>query len=95
MYGERIEWKCSSQMHSDVAGTAAQRILDQSQGASDVFYAVHRTELLRQHFAVVRDFNPHDLFLMEQLVAFLTGDRRQVPAARCALHRTAAGLARQ
>lgn len=72
VYGETVEWKCSSQMHSDVADSASQRIIDQSLGASDVFYAVHRTELLRRHFETVRDFNPHDLFFMEQLVAFLT-----------------------
>ncbi len=72
VYGETVEWKCSSQMHSDVANTAGQRILDQSMGASDVFYAVHRTELLRRQFESIRDFNPHDLFLMEQLVAFYT-----------------------
>jgi len=72
VYGDAVEWKCSSQMHSDVADTAAQRIIDQSLGASDVFYAVHRTPLLRAQFEAIRDFNPHDLFLMEQLVAFLT-----------------------
>lgn len=72
VYGKTVEWKCSSQMHSDVATTAGQRILDQSMGASDVFYAVHRTELLRRQFESIRDFNPHDLFLMEQLVAFYT-----------------------
>jgi hypothetical protein len=72
VYGDTIEWKCSSQMHSDVADTASQRIIDQSLGASDVFYAVHRTELLCRQFEIIRDFNPQDLFLMEQLVAFLT-----------------------
>lgn len=72
VYGDTVEWKCSSQMHSDVADTARQRILDQSMGASDVFYAVHRTDLLRRQFETIRTFNPHDLFLMEQLVAFLT-----------------------
>jgi glycosyltransferase domain-containing protein len=72
VYGDSVEWKCSSQMHSDLADTAGQRILDQSMGASDVFYAVHRTALLRRQFETIRDFNPHDLFLMEQLVAFLT-----------------------
>jgi glycosyltransferase domain-containing protein len=72
VYGDTIEWKCSSRMHSDVADTAGQRIIDQSLQASDVFYAVHRTALLRRHFETIRDFNPQDLFLMEQLVAFLT-----------------------
>lgn len=81
LYGEAIEWKCSSQMHSDVADTATQRLIDQALAASDVFYAVHRTALLRAQFETIRDFNPHDLFLMEQLIAFLTaisGKRRQL-----------------
>jgi hypothetical protein len=50
-------------------------------GANDVFYAVHRTELLRGQFETIRDFNPRDLFLMEQLVLFLTaiaGKSRQL-----------------
>lgn len=72
LYGDSVEWKCSSQMHSDVADTASQRIIDQSLGASDVFYAVHRTPVLRHAFETVRDFNPQDLFLMEQTVSFLT-----------------------
>ena len=72
VYGDGIDWKCSSKVHSDVADTARQRIIDQSLGASDVFYSVHRTALLRAHFDIVRDFNPQDLFLMEQAIAFLT-----------------------
>ena len=72
MYGDTVDWKCSSQMHSDVADTATGRIIDQSLGASDVFYAVHRTTLLRRQFDIVKSFSPHDLFFMEQLVAFLT-----------------------
>jgi glycosyltransferase domain-containing protein len=94
LYGPRIEWKCSSRMHSDVADAAAQRILDQSRVASDVFYAVHRTELLRRHFAVVRDCSPRDLFLMEQLVAFLTaisGKCRQLDVLYIARQQDAPG----
>lgn len=72
VYGDTVDWKCSSQMHSDVADTATGRIIDQSLGASDVFYAVHRTTLLRRQFDIVKSFSPHDLFFMEQLVAFLT-----------------------
>jgi glycosyltransferase domain-containing protein len=94
VYGDTIEWKCSSQMHSDVAGTASQRIIDQSLGASDVFYAVHRAESLRRHFAAIRDFNPQDLFLMEQLVAFLTaisGKCRQLDVLYIARQQDAPG----
>jgi glycosyltransferase domain-containing protein len=80
-YGDSIDWKCSSQISTDVADTAAQRLRERCLGANDVFFAVHRTDLLRRHFEAVRDCNPHDLFLMEQLVMFLTaiaGKTRQL-----------------
>jgi len=81
LYGRQVEWKCSSQISSDVADTARQRLRDRCLGANDVFYAVHRTELLRRQFEAIRDFNPRDLFLMEQTVMFLTaiaGKTRQL-----------------
>lgn len=81
LYGDGVEWKCSGRMHSDTAERASQRIVDQAMSASDMFYSVHRTELLRGHFERVRDVNPHDLFLMEQVIAFLTavtGKSRQL-----------------
>lgn len=71
-YSDRVEWKCSSQFASDVSDSAEQRLRERCRGANDVFYAVHRTDLLRSHFAAVRDCNFHDLFLMEELVMFLT-----------------------
>jgi len=80
-YSDRVQWKCSSQISTDVAETAKERLLGRCLGANDVFYAVHRTELLRSHFEAVRDCNPRDLFLMEQLVMFLTaiaGKTRQL-----------------
>jgi glycosyltransferase domain-containing protein len=81
IYGDRVEWKCSSQFSTDVADTARQRLRERCLGANDVFYAVHRTDLLRRYFEAVRDCNPRDLFLMEQLVMFLTaiaGKTRQL-----------------
>ena len=81
MYGDTVEWKCSSQYSSDVADRAAQRLRERCLGANDVFYAVHRTDSLRRHFEAVRDCNPRDLFLVEQLVMFLTaiaGKTRQL-----------------
>ena len=80
-YGDAIEWKVSSQFSSDVAATAQRRLRERCLGANDVFYAVHRTELLRSHFEKLRDCNPRDLFLMEQLIMFLTaiaGKTRQL-----------------
>ncbi|HEX6164521.1 MAG TPA: TIGR00180 family glycosyltransferase [Vicinamibacterales bacterium] len=81
LYGDGVEWKCSSQFSTDTADTAAARLRERCLGANDVFYAVHRTALLRSHFEAVRDCNPRDLFLMEQLVMFLTaiaGKTRQL-----------------
>jgi glycosyltransferase domain-containing protein len=81
IYGESVAWKCSSQFSTDVADTASERLRERCLGANDVFYAVHRTALLRRHFEAVRDTNPRDLFLMEQLVMFLTaiaGKTRQL-----------------
>jgi len=81
LYGDNVEWKCSSQFSTDVADTASQRLRERCLGANDVFYAVHRTDLLRRHFEAVRDTNPRDLFLVEQLVMFLTaiaGKTRQL-----------------
>ena len=81
VYGDRVQWKCSSQISTDVADTAKERLLGRCLGANDVFYAVHRTELLRSHFEAVRDSNPRDLFLMEELIMFLTaiaGKTRQL-----------------
>jgi glycosyltransferase domain-containing protein len=72
LYGDSVDWKCSSKMHSDVADTASQRLIDHSLVASDVFYAVHRTPVLRRSFETISSFKPRDLFLMEQTVAFLT-----------------------
>ena len=81
VYGDRVQWKCTSQFSTDVAETANERLRERCLGANDVFYAVHRTDLLRRHFEAVRDCNPRDLFLMEQLVMFLTaiaGKTRQL-----------------
>ena len=81
IYGDRVQWKCSSQISTDVAETARERLLGRCLGANDVFYAVHRTGLLRSHFEAVRDCNPRDLFLMEELIMFLTaiaGKTRQL-----------------
>ena len=81
LFGDHVDWKCSGQYSTDTADSAADRLRERCLGANDVFYAVHRTELLRRHFAAVRDCNPRDLFLMEQLVMFLTaiaGKTRQL-----------------
>ena len=72
VYGDSLKWKCTSHLHSDVADTASQRLVDHALNFSDVFYSVHRTPVLRRGFEVVRDVNARDLFLMEQTVAVQT-----------------------
>lgn len=79
VYGRAVEWKYSSLLFSDLADSAAGRLRDRSR--DDVFYSVHRTHLLRRHLEVIRDFNPSDLFLMDETVMFLTaiaGKTRQL-----------------
>ena len=72
VYGTRVEWKLSSSARSELAESARLRIHNQSLGANDVFYLVHRSGELAQQFRLVRDFNPSDLFLVEQLISNLT-----------------------
>lgn len=94
LYGDTVEWKCSSQFSSDLGGTAERRLRERCRGANDVFYAVHRTDLLRRYFEAVRDCNPRDLFLMEQLVMFLTaiaGKTRQLDTLYIARQQDAPG----
>ena len=70
VYGRAVAWKYSSLLFSDVADSATGRLRHRSR--DDVFYSVHRTHLLRRHFEAIRDFNPSDLFLMDETVMFLT-----------------------
>lgn len=81
LYGSDVEWKASSRLLTDTGETAERRLRERSVGAHEVFYCVQRTELLRRHFAAVRDCNPRDLFLMPHLLMFLTaiaGKTRQL-----------------
>jgi glycosyltransferase domain-containing protein len=72
VHGKRVEWKVSSGARSEVAETGAQRISNLSRSANDVYYLVHRSDELARQFRLVRDFNPRDLFLVEQLITNLT-----------------------
>ncbi len=81
IYSNTVEWKCSSRLLTETGDTAEQRLRERCIGAHEVLYVVHRTEQLRRHFAAVRDCNPHDLFLMPQMLMFLTaiaGKTRQL-----------------
>lgn len=94
LYSRTVEWKCSSQIFSDLADSASQRLRDRCLGANDLFYAVHRTDLLRRHFEAIREFNPRDLFLVEQAVMFLTaiaGKTRQLERLYIARQQDSAG----
>ena len=67
-----VDWKCRNNFQSNCADTARERIRVQSLNADDVFYHVYRTGTLLRQFEIVRDLNPADLFLVEQMTAYLT-----------------------
>ena len=71
-YGERIDWKFSNNAHSEASTSARERIRNQSLGADDIFYHVLRAPHLVRMFARVRELDPSDLFLVEQLISYLT-----------------------
>jgi glycosyltransferase domain-containing protein len=72
LYGDAVEFKSSNWISTDVTNTARQRVRERCLGANDLFYAVHRTEVLRNDFEAIRDCNPRDLFFVEPLIMFLT-----------------------
>jgi glycosyltransferase domain-containing protein len=73
LYGGKIDWKCTREMRSIDAETAAGRLKAVSLSKSDTFYYdVKRTEVARKHFELVRDLNLRDLFLVEHLVWHLS-----------------------
>lgn len=72
LYSRRIEWKFSNNAHSEASASARERIRNQSLGADDVFYHVLRTPELARQLALVKAFDPSDLFLVEQLVSYLS-----------------------
>jgi hypothetical protein len=72
LYGGRVDWKCRRRFQTNAAPTAAQRIRDQSLNADDIYYHVFRSGALRAQFEAVRDLDPKDLFLVEQLISYLT-----------------------
>lgn len=73
LYGKHVVWKCSSDAQSLSDETARDRIRNQSLRATyPIYYHVQRTEELRSQFQIVREWNPQDLFLFEQLLSFLS-----------------------
>ena len=72
LYGGTVEWKYSNNEATVSATSARERIRQQSLGINDVFYNVFRVDSLRQQFERLKKFDPKDLFLMEQLVTYLS-----------------------
>src|SRR5213593_350859 len=75
VYGKQIDYKWCSRTPSVIQETAAQRIESQLFCVLDpyTYYDVQRTEELKSRFETVRELNLKDLFLVENLLAFLTG----------------------
>lgn len=71
--GKHIEWKCSSDAQSLSGDTARDRVWNLPRKSPQTFhYHVRRTEELRTLFHVLKESNLKDIFLTDQLLAFLT-----------------------
>jgi len=73
LYGGKIEWKCTLEPESIEAAAARERIRGQSISSSDTsYYDVKRSVEAKRQFEIVRSLDLTDLFLVENLVGFLT-----------------------
>lgn len=72
LYGSNVEWKYSNNATTETSPSARERIRHQSLGVNDIFYNVFRTAELRRQFEKLRELDPKDLFLVEQLVSYLS-----------------------
>jgi glycosyltransferase domain-containing protein len=72
LYGRRVEWKYSHNAGTESSPSARERVRHQTLGVNDVFYNVFRTGVLLRQLEALQRFDPKDLFLMEQLITFLT-----------------------
>ena len=73
LYGNSVEWKCTSETKSIDGNSARERIQAQAVSTADTFfYDVKKIEEARKHFEIVRDLGPKDLFIFEQVVCFLS-----------------------
>lgn len=74
VYGRRVDWKVSLDAASLTAGTARERLRQQSISSTYLLLDnVHRTEILRNQLQVLRHLNPADFFLgIDYLLPFLS-----------------------
>jgi glycosyltransferase domain-containing protein len=72
LYDERVDWKFSNNARSQASPTARARVRNQSLGADDIFYHVLRAPELARQLGLVKAFDPSDLFLVEQLISYLS-----------------------
>ena len=71
-YGQRVQWKYTSDFRSIDDERASDRVLGQASSTSDSYYDVKRTEEAKRQFGIVRDLGLCDLFMVELLVQFLS-----------------------
>jgi glycosyltransferase domain-containing protein len=72
VYGQRVDWKRTSDIRSITGDTASERIRTPTLSAGDpTYYDLKRTNVLRGQFELVRELNLRDLFLVENLLWFL------------------------
>ncbi len=95
VYSTRVDWKAVSDASSPPADNGRQRVFNQSFGwAFPLYYHVYRTAQLRERWAVVRENDPHDLFMAEQTLEYLTaiaGRSMQLDSIFMARQRNAPG----
>ena len=94
VYGKNIEWKYSNNATTEISPSARERVRNQSLGVNDLFYDVFRADELRRQFAILKAFDPKDLFLVEELVAYLSaiaGKIRQLDCLYVARQQNAPG----
>ena len=81
LFGDRVEWKCSSQFSTDVADTAASGCASAALAPTMCSTPCTAPSCCGATSRPCATVNPRDLFLMEQLVMFLTaiaGKTRQL-----------------
>ena len=83
LYGRDVEWKYSNNATTESSASARERVHNQSLGVNDLFYDVFRTGELRRQFALLKEFDPKDLFLMEELISYLSAIAGKIKQLDC------------
>jgi glycosyltransferase domain-containing protein len=83
LHGENIEWKYSNNAASEDSPSARARVRNQSFGVNDLFYDVFRARELGRQFEKLKELDPKDLFLMEELISYLSAIAGKIMQLDC------------